>query len=161
MITWIVFGKGCTKVVPCDGNRACIGTRGNGSRGKPLFQAWGRGDIHAGKDSWYKLAETVLQGGRERRLRQPLFEWYIGSGAIATRKRGSNGGPIVSVVARVSGMESPTGRARSSEDGGSALVSEAGAGSCLIERSSRVRRRSSAAADGGVDDGRRMKAFCR
>ena len=100
MITWIVFGKGCTKVVPCDGNRTCIGTRRNGSRGKPLFQAWGREGIHAGKyDSRYRLAETVLQGGRERRPRQPLFEWYIGSGAIATHKRGSNGAPIVSVVA--------------------------------------------------------------
>jgi hypothetical protein len=88
VITRIVFGKRCTKVVPCDRSRACIGTR-NGSRGESFFQAWGRGDVHAGRcDRRYRLAQTVLQGGRGRRLRQPLFQWYNGSRAVVSRKLG-------------------------------------------------------------------------
>ena len=95
MITQIVFGnrKRCTNVVPCNRSRAWIGARRNRSRRESLFQAWCRGDIYAGR--YGRLAQAVLQGGRGRRLQEPLFQWYNASRALVSHKFGWTGAPIV------------------------------------------------------------------
>ena len=128
VITWVVFGKRCTKVVPCDRNRACVDTRRNGSRRKSLFQAWGRGDIHAGRyDSRYRLAETVLEGASAG-YDNPFSSGTLARGRSSAASNGALAPRSSPAVARVSGIESPTGRVRSSEAGGSTLMSSAEAG---------------------------------